>query len=95
MSAAWRGESAPRRSPLFWEYGRNDEFFNYPEKDRSPNLAVRRGQWKLLVSGDGSRTELYDLSKDVSESNNLESSEPELARELSKLVHEWKGTWRK
>jgi arylsulfatase A-like enzyme len=96
VSAAWRGQQfvAPERV-LFWEYGRNDLFFKYPEKDRSPNLAVRRGSWKLLVSADGSGPELYDLSHDAPERNNLASSESELVRRLTALVQKWRGGWPK
>ena len=43
VSRAWRGRPLAKRGPMFWEYGRNDEFFQFGP-DRSPNLAVRRGQ---------------------------------------------------
>src|SRR5262249_4376208 len=69
-SAALLGAPAKGRArPLFWEYGRNEKFFAYPgakngagERDRSPNVAVRDGDWKLLVNADGGAAELYDLS---------------------------------
>jgi arylsulfatase A-like enzyme len=95
VSAAWRAETVPGPRPLYWEYGRNDLFFKYPEKDRSPNLAVRRGPWKLLVSADGTGAELYDLSHDNTETKNLAGSEPALVRELTGLVQEWRSTWPK
>src|SRR5262249_11088579 len=46
---------AERSKPLFWEYGRNEEFYRYPNiaSDRSPNVAVREGRWKLLANADG------------------------------------------
>jgi arylsulfatase A-like enzyme len=92
VSQAWRGQPPARRGPLFWEYGRNDEFFRFgPE--RSPNLAVRRDNWKLLVNADGSRTELYDLETDVTESKNLAAEHPALAKELTQLVMDWRATW--
>lgn len=92
VSQAWRGRPLTSRGPMFWEYGRNDEFFRFgPEK--SPNLAVRRGNWKLLVNADGSRTELYDLAADVREARNLAADKPELAKELTGLVRDWRATW--
>jgi len=94
VSAIWRGDSVPPRGPIFWEYGRNDEFFKFGP-DRSPNLAVRRGQWKLLVNADGSRPELYDLGADAKEANNLATAKPEIARDLTKLVMDWRATWPK
>ena len=99
VSAAWRGGAAPKRGPLFWEYGRNDEFFKYPGPGepggRSPNLAVRRDQWKLLVNADGTRPELYDLAADRGETNNVAAANPQVVAELKSLVLEWRATWPK
>ena len=65
LGPALLGTSPRRTKPLFWEYGRNDKSFAYPAgKDRSPNVAVRDGDWKLLVNADGTGAELYDLSAD-------------------------------
>src|SRR5262245_4595525 len=62
QSAALRGESSQRQRPLFWEYGRNNQSFRYPQgRDRSPNLAMREGPWKLLLNADGAGAELYDV----------------------------------
>ena len=51
---------------------------------RSPSLAIRRGDWKLLVNPDGTNAELYDLSKDANETQNLAAEHPGLTEELSK-----------
>lgn len=94
VSAAWRGTPLAKRGPLFWEYGRNDAFFKFGP-DRSPSLAVRRDNWKLLVNPDGARPELYDLANDTMEANNLAAAKPELTRELVALVQAWRSTWPK
>ena len=39
--------------------------------DRSPNLALRDGKWKLLINADATGAELYDLADDPNESQNL------------------------
>ncbi len=92
VSAAWRGQALAKRGPMFWEYGRNDEFFRFgPE--RSPSLAVRRDNWKLLIHADGTRPELYDLATDVKEAHNLAAEQPEITRELKKLVMDWRAAW--
>jgi arylsulfatase A-like enzyme len=88
----WRGQDAPTRGPLFWEYGRNDEFFKFGP-DRSPSLAVRRGNWKLLTGPDGANPELYDLAADPAEKNNLAAAQPELTGALTRLVLDWRETW--
>lgn len=89
---AWRGDSLPSRGPMFWEYGRNDEFFKYGP-DRSPSLAVRRGDWKLLINPDGSRPELYDLAADPKESRNRATDEPGVVKAMTDLVMTWRASW--
>lgn len=89
---AWRGRPLPSRGPLFWEYGRNDEFFKFGP-DRSPSLAVRRGDWKLLINPDGSRVELYDLATDPKESSNRAAGTPDVVQALTDLVMAWRASW--
>jgi arylsulfatase A-like enzyme len=93
-SAALFGRpSATRARPLFWEYGRNDRFFAYPGPktgDRSPNVAVRDGKWKLLVNADGSGAELYDLSVDPKEKANLAAMHPDVAERLRTAALAWR-----
>ena len=90
LSAAWLGRVVVRKHPLFWEYGRNMTF-KYPTgRDRSPNLAVREGPWKLLLNADGSGMELYDVIKDRSEEHDLAASKPELAKRLAASAIRWR-----
>jgi arylsulfatase A-like enzyme len=85
MSAAWLGKPVVRKRALFWEYGRNNKSFHYPQgRDRSPNHAVREGNWKLLVNADGSGAELYDLAADPKETRNVATQHPEIMERLSK-----------
>ena len=53
LSARLHGRhTAADARPVFWEYGRNTNSFAYPKVpgDRSPNVAVREGKWKLLIN---------------------------------------------
>ena len=91
-SAALLGRPAgPRAGPLFWEYGRNEQAFSYPKgADRSPNLAVREGKWKLLLNADGSRRELYDIPADPKETANLAGRERTTADRLAAQALAWR-----
>jgi arylsulfatase A-like enzyme len=91
LSRALLGKPTIRAEPLFWEYGRNDTAFSYPKgRDRSPNLAVREGNWKLLVNADGNGSELFDLAADVAEEKNLASDNPLLASRLTRAALAWR-----
>jgi arylsulfatase A-like enzyme len=68
-SAALRGQSYQRMKPLIWDY--RQDIKPGRASDVSPLLAVRRGNWKLLMNPDGSAAELYNLATDPAESNNL------------------------
>ncbi len=88
MSAAIRGEGVRRSRELMWEN-------RYPVYghvlDKSPMLAIRKGQWKLLLNPDRSRIELYDIPKDPTEMNNLAERFPAVVRELSERVLRWQA----
>lgn len=92
-SAALRGTPiATRGRPLMWEYGRNEKFFGYPKLlgDRSPKLAIRDNDWKLLVNADGQGAELYDLSTDPRESRNVAKDHPEEVAHLQSDLLKWR-----
>ncbi|MCC6492683.1 MAG: sulfatase-like hydrolase/transferase [Pirellulales bacterium] len=93
VSAALFGQAINTRSrPVYWEYGRNDEFFAYPKKprDRSPNVAIRSGPWKLLINADGTNAELYNLSTDREEVHNLAAQQPSVVEELTDQALDWR-----
>ncbi len=90
-SVALLGRPSPRKRSLFWEYGRNDRSFAYPGgADRSPNLAVLDGDWKLLVNADGSQTALYQVGRDPKETQDLAHKEPVVSRRLREAVLAWR-----
>lgn len=90
QSAALLGRTVARQHPLFWEYGRNARPFIYPKgRDRSPNLAVREGAWKLLINADGGDAELYDVVADRDEAHDLSAEKPEIAKRLGEATLQW------
>ena len=94
LSAAFTGGTPARTRPLFWEYGRNTNSFAYPKPpgDRSPNVAVRDGRWKLLVNADGSDAQLFDLGSDPKETNNVAAANSEIAARLRQQALAWRKT---
>jgi arylsulfatase A-like enzyme len=92
MTAAIKGESPTRTKPLFWEYGRNSTSFDYPRDahHRSPNVAVRDGDWKLLVNASGTGAALYDVAADPRETTNLAARHPDVAKRLTEMALTWR-----
>lgn len=92
LSAALTGGTPARRKAIFWEYGRNTNAFGFPkvEADRSPNLAVREGDWKLLINANGSDPQLYDLGADPKETRNVAREQPAVTARLSTQVLAWR-----
>ena len=56
----------------------------------APNVAVRQGDWKLLVNADGTHPELYDLASDPRETVDLSAARPEIARQLTESALGWR-----
>jgi len=76
-------ESGPlRRDTLYW---------HYPHYHRTtPAGALRRGDWKLIEYFEDGRVELYNLKEDLSETKDLATTMPEKARELQKMLADWR-----
>jgi len=92
LSGSLLGDKLQRTRPILWEYGRKEEGYGYPRNpaDRSPNLAIREGKWKLLVNADGTNRELYDIIKDPNETNNLAGIETTVADDLTSRALIWR-----
>lgn len=69
-------EPLPQRD-LFWSFGNKN--------------SIRSSNWKLvsLRSEDEETIELFDLSKDISEKNNLAQDYPELVKEMQQKMKNW------
>lgn len=97
MSQALLGIKPQKRNlDIMWDFGRN-RFFGSPPQlhHKSPHLAIRRGEYKLLVNSDRTKLELYNIKKDPNETTNMKDKCPELCKELSDKVIEWYFTKRK
>ncbi len=70
-----RGESRRERPPLYWEFheGRFAQ-------------AIRFGDWKGVRLNPGEPVELYDLTRDIGEKENVASRHPEIVREIASMM---------
>jgi arylsulfatase A-like enzyme len=73
----------PERETLYWHYP------HYHGSAWTPGAAIRHGDWKLIVFYDKEKTELYNLSSDPSEKNNLANQMPEKTKELEMMLEKW------
>ncbi|WP_145170799.1 sulfatase-like hydrolase/transferase [Rubripirellula lacrimiformis] len=53
------------------------------------NVGVRRNQWKITKQGPSSPWKLFDLDRDISESNDVSASHPELVRTMVDDARKW------
>jgi arylsulfatase A-like enzyme len=79
-----------RKAPLFWRRP-PDRKMAY-KQGPLPDLTVRQGEWKLLCEYDGSKPELYNLSKDQGEKHNVADQHPDVRTRLTELVLEWNAS---
>lgn len=86
MSDVWLGAKRKRKRACFWEW--RYRVFGHP-LNQPPRLAVRDGDYKLLMNPDRSRVELYNIVQDPSELQNLAAAKPELTDRLAKELLAW------
>jgi len=94
LAPLWDGNSITRPRPLYWQYDR--------AIGGDKRIALRDGDWKILSNADLSKFELYNLSRDREEKQDLAASEPprlaQLVAALKQLHAEIKAegpTWPK
>ncbi len=70
---------------LFWHYP------HYNEHPSSvPSSVIRKGDWKLIETFDPEGIELYNLSNDLGEENNLATKEAAKTAELRRELDAWR-----
>ena len=78
------GKPGPNRT-LHWEH------FSYNAKTQEltpQGVAVRFGKWKAIMHKVGQIPELYDLSVDEAETNDLAKSNPRIARRMTMVMRD-------
>jgi len=71
-----KGETIERPWPVYWQFGRS--------------AAMRDHDWKIVRNGNKKPWELYDLSQDPTEMNNLASKHPD---RVTKMGTQWNKWW--
>lgn len=84
---ALQGNIMKRTRPIFWQW-----LGNANEPDWWPRLAVREGEWKLVLTDDAERVELHRLTDDRTETKDVAKEHPEIVARLSRLALDWKAT---
>ncbi len=82
VSQAWLGKEVHvREKPLFW-------------RNSAPRAAValRFGPWKLYLPRRKGEPQLYQVTEDPAESNNVASTHPEIVERLTALAKDWEST---
>jgi arylsulfatase A len=73
------GKKQKQHEYLFWEF-----------HEQGGKMAVRMGNWKAVKLNIDKTpqgfTELYDLSKDISESNNVANANPEIVKRMEEIM---------
>jgi arylsulfatase A-like enzyme len=81
---ALKQQRAFDRGPIFWH------FPHYGNQGGIPGGAVRSDVWKLIEFYEDMHVELYNISEDLSEKNNLAAQMPDRAQELRSMLHAWR-----
>jgi uncharacterized sulfatase len=81
--------AATRTKPLFWKRPPDRPG---PAGSPLPDLAVREGNWKLLIQANGTNPQLYDLTTDPAEARNTAADHPAETERLKRLVLTWNAT---
>jgi arylsulfatase A-like enzyme len=75
LVAMLQGAPGPKRDYFYWEL-----------HEGSPLQAVRFGDWKAVKNGPAAAIELYSLSADRGEANNLAAARPDVVAEAAALL---------
>jgi len=77
-------EKAHQNRPIFWHYPNT-----YGGALYFPYSSMRQGDWKLIYRHVERKLELYNLTEDLSEKNDLSTQEPVKGKELAKVLSDF------
>ncbi len=71
---------------LYWEKAMYNRVPPYGRMHESLKQAVRMGKWKAVKNSPDAKIELYDLTKDLREKNNVADEYPKIVQEMEKIM---------
>jgi arylsulfatase len=77
LAAIFKGKKRKPHDAIYWQY--------------SKGYAIRKGKWKLVKYGKEAEWELYDFSKDRTETNDLAAKYPE---RVADMKQDWEKWWK-
>lgn len=80
---------ASRGAPIFWRRPPDRKTASPSLPERLPDLAMREGSWKLLCEYDGTKPQLYDLSKDRAETSNVALENAGIVERMTRALLAW------
>ncbi|MFO0902763.1 MAG: sulfatase [Pirellulales bacterium] len=84
VAGVLRGDAPPDRDALYWHYP------HYANQGGRPGGVIREGKYKLIEFYENGRRELFDMSRDMRENQNLAASEPEVVARLAAKLAAWR-----
>ncbi len=69
--------------PLYWHYP------HYGNQGGDPVSIIREGKWKLIHYWEDSTNELYDLSMDITEQDNVAAQHPGITEKMNNKLDQW------
>ena len=87
LLSAFKGEPVRRTRPIFWEWrggGGAPDFW--------PRLAVRDGDWKLVLPDQGEHAELFNIPADRAEAKDVAKGHPAIVERLTRMARDWQAT---
>lgn len=98
LSSVLEGKAKTLNRPLFWHFPIYLQAYNKHDNENRdflfrtrPGSVVRYGDWKLHYYFENNEVELYNLSTDIGERNNLATRMPEKTEEMQNLLKTWWG----
>jgi arylsulfatase A-like enzyme len=86
ITPLFRGEGGLDERPIYWHYP------HYSNQGGKPGAAIRLGNFKLIEFFEDQRVELYDLSSDLGEQQDLSTLHPEVSGKMLEMLHRWQAS---